>query len=529
MPAAGLSPGLSPGLAAERLAALPGRLRRRAETLEVGDPVDGPAGPAVTVGAETVTLADLTCTCLLSPRCAHVGAVCLTVTSDGSDGSDGSDRPDTSDTGRPVEPASSPASATREVVLDRDAVELVDVVTDGLAEVLRYGLTDLPLHHAVALEASLQRVRVARLHRLERALTGVVAAATDLREGRPVNRASVTDSVTGVLLTCHLLRRGDADAVGTARRVYGDLGSATLVPVGAEPVVTASGFAGASVILAGQVPEAGSRYTLGRTPPGDRADVPRIWHGPAGIGDVRASLSELARHKVLVSGATVSADGRLGSGKAVRAALGAPLTVDDVREAVSGPSETVPTVLTVPTVPTGLTGTVLSVSRKGVELDCDGMAGSARFSRAARACGVDGLVTKLQGAQESATPVTVVTSSGEAVAVWFGDEVIYPGLDRVKGQGVPDGAPVADDAPVAPLAVPAGPTPAGRITEWLELLVFGGRRVLDSATRQRDAAWCERNGAPLAGELLRGLTAESVTDSSTGPASVLPLVVYGTG
>lgn len=490
-----------PALAAERLAALPGRLRKRAVTLEIDGQVDGCAGGTVTVGSETVTLADLTCTCLLSPWCAHVGAVCLAVPADAADSSDAA-----GSTG--MEPqAEAPAAS---VELDRETREVVDVVTAGLAEVLRYGLTDLPLHHATALEASLQQVRVARLHRLERALTGVVTAVNELREGRPVNRAAVTDSVAGALLTCHLLQRGHPDAVGTARRVYGDLGSATLVPVGAEPVLTASGFAGASVILAGLVPVPGSRYTLGRTPPGVRADIPRIWHGPAGIGDVRASLSELARRTLLVSGATVSEDGRLGSGKAVRAALGAPVTAGDAREAATSMPETV------------LTGTVLSASRKGVELDCAGATGAARFSRAARSCGVDGLVSRLRSCLGDT--VTVVVSDGDAVAVWFGDEVVYPGLDRVRGAGNIDEdaeGPVSDDSPVAPLADPTLPSPAGRITEWLELLVFGGQRVLDSASRQRDAAWCERNGAPLAGELLRGMT--------TDTATVLPLVVYGTG
>lgn len=502
-----------PALAAGRLAALPGRLRKRAATLTVGEPVDG----TVTVGSETVTLADLTCTCLLSPRCAHVGAVCLTVPQDAPvqvadavpAGTVTRDAPGAP--GAPGTPVLSTAGedapgAGRPVRVD---TTLVTGVRDLLGEVLRHGLTDLPLACAVSLEAALQQVRVARLHRLERALTGVVTAATALRDGHAVNRADVTVSVTGALLTCHLLLRGDPAAVGTARRVYGDLGSAVLVPVGARPVLTASGFAGASVLLAG--PE--GIYTLGRTPPGGRADVPRIWHGPAGIGDIRASLKELTRHKVLVSGATVSTDGRLGSGRSVRAVLGTTVALDDVRAVLSGASEPAPTVLT---------GVVRSASRKGVDLDCPSGIERAVFSRASRACGVDGLVDRLRGlcgdGDAVATAVTVVVAEGEAVAVWFGEEVVVPGLDRVTGPEIPDKGPDSDDTPVAPLAAPAVPTPAGRLADRLELLVFGGARVLDGPALSRDAAWCERNGAPLAGELLRGLTAEI--------DRVLPAVVY---
>jgi hypothetical protein len=474
-----------PGLAAERLASLPARLRRRAEDLEVGEPVDG----TVAVGSETVTLSTLTCSCLLSPRCAHVGAVCLTVPEGISVRAADSPPQAGPDQGTVADPA----SPVRSVKVD---TELVSRVRDQLGEVLRHGLTDLPLHCATSLSASLQQVRVSRLHRLERALTGVVTALADLREGRPVNRAAVTASVTGSLLTCHLLLRGDPSAVGTARRVYGELGSATLVPIGAEPVLTASGFAGASVILAG--PE--EIYTLGRTPPGVRADVPRIWHGPAGIGDIRASLARLARHKVLISGGTVSVDGRLGSGKSVRAALGADLTRDDVLAAAGWV----------------VTGTVISASRKGIDLN----SGSARFSRAARSCGVDGLIARLRSQYEGRQePVTVVIRDGEAVAVWFDDEVVYPGLDRIRGFEVVDDGPTSDDDPVEPLADGTVPTPAGRLSEWLELLVFGGAGVLGRPSRMQDAAWCEHNGAPLAAHLLRDLTCDVGT--------VLPLVVYG--
>ncbi|HIW92515.1 MAG TPA: hypothetical protein H9870_12760 [Candidatus Corynebacterium avicola] len=433
-----------------------------------------------------MSLDDLTCTCALSPRCAHVGAVCLTAPNSPAE----ADRGEHADAASApqIMQVGAPAPTTKRV-----DTELVGRVLDELTMVLRHGMTDLPLHHVMALAASLQQVRAARLHRLDRALTGVVTAATELREGRPVNRSSVTRSVAESLLTCHLLLRGAPDAVGTGRRIYGDLGSAMMLPIGAEPVLTDSGFAGASVQLHG--PE--GIYTLGRTPPGGRPDVPRIWHGPAGIGDIRSSLSELARRRILVSAGTVSEDGRLGSGREVRAALGGKVDLDTVRTAVP---ERV------------LTGHVVSASRKVLTLD----SGSAAFSRAARACGVDGVVNRLR--EDTITEVSLVVNAGEIVAVWFTDGVVYPGLDRVRGEETVDDGPDSDDAPVAPLAEKVVPTPAGRLFEWLELLVFGGARSLDTASRIRDAAWCERNGAPLAGELLRNLTVDV--------HRVLPLWVY---
>lgn len=460
------------------------------------EPTDG----VVVVAGERVVLDGLHCTCLLSPRCAHVAAVCLAL-------------------GHAPEPALEPAAApeaateaaTPEVPTTGAVTDtaLLEAVLQRMTTVVRHGLYGLPLKDVTALSAILQR---ARLHRLERYLTGVVTAVSELREGRPVNRADVTNAVAGVLMTTHLLMRnpGDPAAVGTARRVYHDLGSATLTPVGACPVITSSGFAGASVVLAGQVGGISRVLTLGRTPPGGADRVAQVWNSPVGLGDLRGSLSELSRNKVYIGSGTATEDGRLGSGKGVRAALGRPVTAPDAAACADGKDVEC------------RRGPVQDVGRRGVTVD----GGEFAFSTVSRVCGVDGLIGRLHQAQLSGAEVQVVARNSEVVAVWLDDAVHYPGLDDPEdNMSAGRAGPLRDVDVVPPLVDSREATPAHRVREWLENVVFSGTSVLrpGGGAVQLDAAWCGRNGAPLAAKLLRELGDSQGKD----PRAILRIIAYG--
>ncbi len=75
-------PSLAPGVSADALAVIPSRLLKRAEKLAADSDswqvtlVDD--GFRVEVGTTTVTYVDkFECSCLISPKCAHIGAVCM--------------------------------------------------------------------------------------------------------------------------------------------------------------------------------------------------------------------------------------------------------------------------------------------------------------------------------------------------------------------------------------------------------------------------------------------------------------------
>ena len=76
-------PSLAPGVSADALAVIPSRLLKRAEKLAADSDswqvtlVDD--GFRVEIGTTTVTYVEnkFECSCLISPKCAHIGAVCI--------------------------------------------------------------------------------------------------------------------------------------------------------------------------------------------------------------------------------------------------------------------------------------------------------------------------------------------------------------------------------------------------------------------------------------------------------------------
>lgn len=261
-------PALPSALAASVIDGLPSRLKRRASALAADCatwPIDG---GRVTVGDHVVTVAvaesdsgpvavGVTCDCLLSPKCAHVGAVAVaapvgeelaqdaaagrepaTATGPGSDaGSEaGSDA------------TTNPAELKRHRGLATRALRLVDAA-------LGRGIGALSIaNHAEGL-ALLRAARAASLPRLEKALTGVVGASRSMRTLAPPGRDDLARRAGSLALAAHELSTfpDSRSAVGEARRSYSALdgrGTGTFVPVAAEPVVAGSGFAGIVVTVA---------------------------------------------------------------------------------------------------------------------------------------------------------------------------------------------------------------------------------------------------------------------------------------
>lgn len=531
-------PALPPALSASLIDALPSRLKRRAGALAADCASWAVDGDRVTVGGQVVTVADtVTCSCLLSPKCAHVGAVALAapVADDpaphvptGAGPEMAPDMapqaaPDAAGTaGQSGETAAAPPTATAaELERRRELAErargFVDVVlARGICAI---GIAD----HAAGL-ALLQAARAAGLPRLERALTGVVGASRSMRTTAPTGRDDLARRVGALATAAHELAAdpGSPEAAGRARRTYSALdgrGTGTFTPVAAEPIVAASGFAGVVVTF---TDGKGEFLRFAHAPPGDAADVRAAWLGRAALGDLHCSHAELARHRLLVSGGRTSADGRLGRGRGVRAALGAAITPDDLR-GIDGYLL--------------LEGTVISGDRRGFTLAESGEAGETgstapathgrthrlRFSGDARRAGLGDLIGWM--AAQSGLRVVVkhgadgdgdTGGDGVVVRVWGDDgEQVFPGLDRptVPRANKADPSAAPSDHAERGLTAPAPGVPE-LLADWAGLAVTGGatavrareRRLLADAARLGDLA------APVAAELLRGLL--DATDST---------------
>ncbi|RRD05947.1 hypothetical protein EII34_04475 [Arachnia propionica] len=477
---------ISPAVLAGIVEALAPRVRKRVDALLASPPE---LATVVDFGNATVRVAEvdrvtdqaqLTCDCLLAPACAHRAVVALLLPV-----ADEEENPPPADAA--PEPVRAESSRTPLRAAQRDAVT---IALTHLRRVLLIGTTRLSAADRGDLAADLHRMRTFGLVTADRALTGYVSSLRG--RGRP-NLAGFASA----LLNLHRLEQlgpGDpsGDLLGRARETYRDVGGLRLTPLCAEPILTASGFAGSQVTFN----DAGGRvWKLTRVRPGTARDVPthylagETW---AGISDSHAVLS---RHRLLISDATARDDGRLGGGRQVRAARG---------EAVAGWEH----------LPDGyhvVAGPVTGGNRTSLEV-----AGTPlRLLPAARALGA-GLATELFGAALGAEVTCLVhdghllgmRTSGELILIPEGlGDLWWPGLDVVDRSwaGTLPVAPHPEsDLDPADWAV-TSPEVQEITSRWCARVLEAGQAALGSPSLTQDIAWVSRAGAPFAAELLQRL------------------------
>lgn len=285
----------------------------------------GPAG--------AVTQADqATCTCLLTPRCLHRAAVLSAcpvasdilapdiaepeATADTSDAESAADSPTTPETAAPTE-------ATTAATLTTTQTSAALALWSAAAAVLAAGIPAAGAVPQAELLRAAHTARLGGLHRAEAAALRVVSGLRSARAHRGEHRlADLVAALRELLLTTVLLAAGDSDPslIGVARRAYQPGGAVRVYGVCREPIISATGYAGVVTHL---LTEDGRWYSASDVKPGGPGRARAAANAPVTIGAATLDHGQLARGGLLISGATVSPDGRLGSGKEVRAT---PLT-----------------------------------------------------------------------------------------------------------------------------------------------------------------------------------------------------------
>ncbi|WP_406108110.1 hypothetical protein OG698_36330 [Streptomyces sp. NBC_01003] len=284
--------------------------------------------PGGTVAAEDA----IRCGCLLAPACVHrAAAATLAPIADDAPTQAPADTPDqpsppapdeadaTAPTTEPTEaPTSTPTTPTQAAAAEalwQSAALVLDAGVDGAGAVLQAGL--------------LRAAHSARLAALPRPAAAAIRTVNGLRAARaaePDHRTSeLADALEELLATAFGLRRPgtpDAHAAlrGTARRAYAPGGSLRLYGLFTEPVLTATGHAGVVTWTADAV---GRLHTVPDMAPGGPGRARTAGDRAVRMGDTALTHRDLACAGLVVSGATVSADGRLGAGRGVRAAAAA--------------------------------------------------------------------------------------------------------------------------------------------------------------------------------------------------------------
>lgn len=390
-------------------------------------------------------------------------------------------------------PAQAPGATAPVSAAQRDTILLV---LADLAKILQLGSTHLGALHRSMLARDLHRLRSAGLVTADRALTAYYQNLS----APPKLRASAFASA---LVNLHLLSRlgpeEDASALlGQARGTYREVGGLSLVPLFAAPIITASGFAGVEATF---TDASGKTWSVARVRPGDAANVESAYHVEPIWRELSAPIRLLSRHRLLVSGATARADGRLGAGSRVRASLGAE---SPGWESVPAPYEIVE-------------GAILGGDRSGLVVD-------GRFLSllpAARSLGA-GLATELFGAALG-TRVRCLVRDEELLGMLVLDGVIYvpdelsgvwwPGLDAVDRswagvlpEGDADEFAGFDAADADSAGEVSGFAQVRAVLQrWCQRVLDAGPSVLTSPVLERDTAWVRAVGAPFASELLSTL------------------------
>jgi hypothetical protein len=271
------------------------------------------ASPTATIAVasrdEVTSLDQVTCSCLLSPRCLHVAAVLLRLPL--------ADAP--VDTG----PPSAPLPVEHDTVrLDAAQRAAADQAWQAGAALLDAGAQGAGLVQIAELLRAVHSCRVAGLPRLSAAGLRVAQQLRDLHAQRPEFRlGGLSWDVHQLLATAHALRSaGDAVDVrwlGEARRGYADVGSLRLTGVFSEPIVSTAGYAGVVTYLADQ---SGVLWTVGDVAPGDVERCLLAYVSPVPVAQLALSHRALSRAGMYVQRATAAANRRLGAGRAVSTA-----------------------------------------------------------------------------------------------------------------------------------------------------------------------------------------------------------------
>ncbi|MEU0185572.1 hypothetical protein ABZ312_31050 [Streptomyces sp. NPDC006207] len=519
-------PPVAPAVTAELVGALPPRLRKRLDA-GVAKLAARPVvvdGDAVRIAVDddtelelhapggTVTRAeDVRCGCLLAPDCLHraAAASAAPVAEATAPTAEGAPSQALGEEGPEPENATPQQHAAADALRAAGAAVL-DAGIDGSGAVVQAEL--------------LRAAHSARLSGLPRAAAAAVSVVTRLRAARaadPGHRlADLVAALRELLGTAHRVPYATGPELaavrGTARQPYTPDGSLRLYGLFSEPVLTASGYAGAVTWTADAD---GRLYTVSDVAPGGPGRATGAADRAVRIGDTALSHRELSRAGLAVSGATVSPTGRLGAGAAVRAvrAPGAAWTAEPLDRLWRVPvAEQAVRALT-----TGdgllfldvtLIGTVREAGGACLLAECDGL--TLRLAAALDhpalphrdnlrlLAGVPGtplrIIARLDPAPHPRALLLATSHPADPEAR------VDTGLDRLQRADLPAVQPPVP-LPLPPSAAP-DEAPVHLLLRRVHQAASGGRRVLALPTNSAsDARRLRRAALPTAADLLQDL------------------------
>ncbi|MFF3372503.1 hypothetical protein ACFYXF_06030 [Streptomyces sp. NPDC002680] len=393
------------------------------------------------------------------------------------------------------------------------------------------------------LQAELLRAaHSARLTGLPRAAASAASVVTGLRAARaadPAYRlADLVAALRDVLGVAHRLPHATGAEVaalrGIVRQPYTPDGSLRLYGLFSEPILTATGYAGAVTWTADAT---GRLCTVSDVAPGGSGRAVGAADRAVRIGDTALTHRELSRAGLAVSGATVSPTGRLGTGAGVRAvrASGASWSAEPLDRLWAVPvGEQVTRALGgghgLLFLDVTLVGTVREAAGDCLLADCDGLTlhlaaahdhpalpyrDNLRHLAAARNTRLR-IIARLTPAPLPRALLLAATHPGDP------DARLDLGLDRLQHADLPTSAPPPADTPPT-----VDEAPLHLLRRRVHQAASGGRRALafpgDSAAESRRL---HRLGFVTAADLLDELHAAASNRSRDAFGRLAPADVY---
>jgi hypothetical protein len=519
-------PPVAPSVTAELVAALSPRLRKRLDA-GIAKLTDRPVvrdGDTVRIAVDDDTDLELhapggavtdvdgiRCGCLLAPDCLHRAAAASAApiadaepAKEAEDGSKAKPLSEAEASTAEPDAATADQRAAGQALYDA-AAAVLDAGTDGAGAVLQAEL--------------LRAAHTARLAGLPRAAAAAVSVVTAVRAARSADPgyrlADLVSTLREVLAVAHRVPYATGPELtalrGTVRQPYTPDGSLRLYGLFSEPVLTASGYAGAVTWTADAE---GRLHTVSDVAPGGPGRAVGAADRTVRIGDTALTHRELSRAGLAVSGATVSPTGRLGAGAGVRAvrASGAgwqdePLgrlwavpVADQVARALAGGHDLLFLEVT-------LTGTVREAAGDCLLADCDGLTLRLVAAHDDPALPYRDNLRLLAAARGSRLRVVARLSPAPhpRALLLAADHPKEPGtrldlgLDRLRHADLP-----AATAPAAGAAVPTfDEAPLHLLRRRVQQAASGGRQVLAfPGNGAADAARLRGHGLATAADLL---------------------------
>lgn len=349
-------PRISALLLADVLESLPARLRKKIDLNEAPDATDPGALSAdgssfvvkqasgtVTFTADPLTSIDqLSCDCLLSPRCLHLAHAALRCqvadvspaadsnpsdsdidTEDGGTENVGTDEARIEDSNAENASADSKnpsgysgLSKSQEALVERALSSCTQLLANGTK------LRDpLQLSAFLRLAHEGKALKLYSLGEFSAALTQLLISSENF------SRAALVAATSDLFLCAHQLRHGhkqgslSKEQFGTPRRSYASRPALKLQGLFTEPIIAGSGYAGVATYLR----EAdGTLWSINSNMPQEAETSPKAqsrqyYHRAPRIGGISTSHFELTRRNLLVNNVKASENGRLGAGAGVSA------------------------------------------------------------------------------------------------------------------------------------------------------------------------------------------------------------------